>query len=726
MNLSARHISSSPSPLAILSLPVLPGCTSLHHPEALCQSVPTGFWPAASLSHRRFTGLWKKQGWRTPPELPPGQLWPRRLLTFLMFDREAPEQLTLRARSGSQGAFPGAPGVTGVTGWNLEVREEPLIQKASGNLTHYCRDTGALLLQHENREIELQFGFEGETRLALWQWTNAQRLWSGPVAEAWQVGGLIYAGREDRPLTNQEAAEWYKSEFVQEQTIMVKLFVLLFANGCAEIRAHFINNELYGHGGFVSGKPCILLKSSAGVATSKETPQSSWRLHPEQMTRFGGSNPAAFRQRDGTLVWQPFSSTEQLLGMCHNKATQSDTLTVAPDSEKGFASGVSRTALFHLTTGEAVLPARYLGTPEHYLSHAELSIPLELSDSCPAFESLPELSRTAAEVYLRNEMKEGFCSGGTFRYLDHYPNGRWEFSCDGNETAALFRGSYLLSNGPLYELALRNADFAADLGAHHGSFHWHYHQPVPDQQTWSLIYMRFGGLVHAYLETGDPYYLETAEAVGNRWIATHRTNWPRRGIGRDTEPVEGILLLYDFTGKDHYYQAARQIALDVVTSLYPDGMWRSGAGAGPYWGVNALLGSPWNGSHLLAGLVEFLLRCDANEPTLPQLLEGGRRLLQTMLSLLQEMNHFHRATCAFAWRRQYFLAQCLQDPVIEEELERVLQTTVSKFLEEKDRFFLAGHHCAPYIDNPWFFLAMHSSRATAAPEVETLEPALQK
>src|SRR5262249_33637045 len=170
-------------------------------------------------------------------------------------------------------------------------------------------------------------------------------------------------------------------------------------------------------------------------------------------------------------------------------------------------------------------------------------------------------------------------------------------------TASLFRGACLFGDAGLYALARRNADFNADLGCDHTSFAWRYHgADVADRGLYSLIYMRFGGLVHAHLETGDPYDLETAEAVANRGIAQHRAHWPRANVGRDAEPVEGILLLHDFTGSEHYYDAARRIACDAGATLGPGGDWRSGAGAGPYWGVNALPGNAWNGSHLLATL----------------------------------------------------------------------------------------------------------------------------
>jgi hypothetical protein len=718
LTINLKNISSHTSNIVVTSVPVLPGLNRLTVDGAVIQSVPVGYWPSAVLTRKKYTDVWEKHGWRNPSPLPADQKWPRRMLTFLKFDNAAPAACTLHAQAASEGAvaYAGhAANQAGASGWHVEILEEPKIKKRDDKEAHYCRDTGAMILGFGNKRLRLQFGFQN-SNVNVWQWVNAQRLWSGPVAEAWQMGGLIYAGPVDRPLTMPEFARWFETAFVQEQTIMAKVFMVLYANGSAEFRAHFINNELYGHGGFVKGKPCVILESAHGVA-AVDGKSGHWRLHSQDLASFGGDAPSACKRVENKLEWTPFADTRQILGIRHDKATQQEETVFVTDSEKGFAKGIARTAVFQISAGDTAPPGRCLADAHTYLLAAELSLPLDIAPSnpprIPGFEALPELSRTAARVYLRNEMKEGFCSGGVFRYLDQYPHGRWEFSCDGNEIAAFLRGSYVWEDGQLYGLGMRNADYCADLGCHHASFFWRYHEAQPDIETYSLIYMRFGGLVQAFLETGDPYYMETAEAVANHWIATHRGNWPRRGIGRDAEPVEGILLLYDFTGRDIYFEAARQIARDVVLSLYPDGLWRSGAGAGPFWGVNALDGSPWNGSHLLAGLAEFLIRCDDNEPLKAELLDGGHRLLKMMLKMLGEMNNFHRVCGAFAWRRHYYVAQMVDDPEVRDGFQRVLQTAMHRFSTKGEGFFNKGHHCAPYIDNPWFFMGWSSKTENA-------------
>jgi hypothetical protein len=702
--ISLRRIDDSITSLGICSLPPLPGYGAFTAPGARLQSVPVGFWPASAVRHPRNVALWKKHGWSTPAHEEARGLWPRRSLTVFDFGSAAPEELSLAIQSSNHRFVRGAEYSMGegATGWTIETTEKPLVQRKDETFAHSCTDLDARLrLQFHDRHCDLQLGWQtedGSTRA--WQWINAERLWHGPLAEAWQIGGHIYAGESESRLTLDQAARWYEAPQAAEQMIFVQVFLLLFANGALDCRAHFVNGELYGRGGFVAGKPLIAFQTSEEFSREKN---DGWNLDTHFQKPFGGDDASALTRQDERLLWQPFSDTRQVLGRPQN-ATQP---VYVPDSQRGFPRGVARTAHFGLTLGAATLPARYLPPPEYSLLAGEWGVALDPDENAPeGFEDLPELAQTARRVFLRNAMPNGFCAGGTFRYLDHYPDKRWEFSCDANETASLFRGSYALQDSALYELALANADYNADLNCDHTQFTWHYHEAQPHREIFSLIYMRFAGLVQAHLETGDPYYLNTAEAVANRWVSTHRANWPRRGIGRDAEPVEGILALYDFTGEEYYLDAARHIARDVVASLYDDGSWISGAGAGPFWGTNALPGTPWNGAHLLSGLSEFLLRTTPDDPSWPELVAGGARLLRHTLQLLEgpEYSGFHRASMAYAWRRHFALAEYSGDAELKVGVRRALQTALQRFRDEGEAFFLNGHHCAGYLDHIWFFL----------------------
>jgi hypothetical protein len=703
-NLSLQKISDSTSSFGICSLPALPARGAFSADGIQTQSFPVGFWPQSAVRHPHNVAIWQRHGWSTPAPTDDVGLWPRRMLTVFDFSKEAPEEFSLTIESSTQRFARGAEySGEGATGWKVATTEEAFIERKDETCAHTCTDVNARLkLEFGNRECNLQCGWrasDGSTRV--WQWINAQRLWCGSLVEAWQIGGAIYAGESQARLTNEQAARWAETPQAAEQMISAQVYLLLFANGTVDCRVHFVNGELYGRGGFVAGKPLIAFESSQEFSCAKN---DDWNLQTHFQKPFGGDDESALTREEGRTIWQPFRDTQQVLG----RRNEGEDLVFVPGSENGFPRGVARTAHFGLTLGAAKLPARYLPSPEHSQLAGEWGIALDPDTKTPdGFEALPELAQTARRVFLRNALQEGFCTGGTFRYLDHYPNKRWEFSCDGNETASLFRGAYAMQDRALYDLALANADYNADLNCDHTQFTWHYHEAQPHREIFSLIYMRFAGLVQAHLETGDPYYLNTAEAVANRWISTHRANWPRRGIGRDSEPVEGVLALYDFTGQEYYLDAARHIARDVVASLYPDGSWTSGAGAGPFWGTNALPGTPWNGAHLLSGLSEFLLRATPEDASWPELIEGGTRLLHHTLAMLAgpEYSGFHRTSLAYAWRRHFALAQFSGDEELQAGVLRALQTALQRFEDEGEAYFLNGHHCAGYLDHVWFFKA---------------------
>lgn len=688
------------------SVPVLPG-QSLVAPAGVTQQyVPVAHWPRGYADRQQYALPWQQAGWVAPQPLPANRLHPRRLLSFFEFPGDLPDAIELDAVQASASEAVAAEAANH-SPWSLTPTGRTQITKRTDEHFHHCADLdGALRLKYHRHELTLRAGWRRPNRDAWWQWVNAQQLWAGPVAEAWLIGGHVYAGEKDRFMTMAEAVRPFESELADEQMVMVKMYLVLFANGVVDARLHFINGELYGRGGPVVGKPMLWMEAPSGVHSNPAA--EAWHLDTQNMQPFGGHGSEALADCDGGLNWLPFADTKVVLGTHCNPITQELTPFEMVGSEQGFAVGVARTAACQLAFDQAAGPARYLAAPGHYALAAEMMTPTSLAEQG---EQRDKPARTAAlanearEVYLRNEMKQGFTAGGTFRYLDNYPDERWEFASDANETASFFRGAYLRQDSQLYELALRNADFCADLCCKHTDFVCRYHAAGESQEIYSLIYMRFGGLIYSHLETGDPYYLETAQAVAGRWLATHRENWPRQNIGRDAEPVEGILLLHDYTGQDYYFDAARQIASDVAASLNPDGSWASGAGVGPFWGTNALEGTLWNGAHLMSGIAEYIARADQQDPQTVALLAGGKRLLSRWLTMLADEDYFHRAGMSYAWRRQWALAWAINDDHLLSELERAFEATLTRFEASPHTFFKNGHHCASYIDAPYYYLA---------------------
>ena len=171
-------------------------------------------------------------------------------------------------------------------------------------------------------------------------------------------------------------------------------------------------------------------------------------------------------------------------------------------------------------------------------------------------------------------------------------------------------------------------------------------------------------------------------------------------MGRDGEPVDGLMTLYDATGKDHYFQEAEKIALDVANSLDDDYFWRSGYGVGPFWGINALVGQAWNGSHLLGGLSPFLERASSRTSrNYDQLLKTACGMVRRLIkSIDEDYGGTHRTSCSFLMRRYFVVAILADDDELKAELNRMVDNMLAKFAEDGDEYYKAGHHCGAYLE----------------------------
>ena len=64
--------------------------------------------------------------------------------------------------------------------------------------------------------------------------------------------------------------------------------------------------------------------------------------------------------------------------------------------------------------------------------------------------------------------------------------------------------------------------------------------PVPRDAITPPLF-RAIGMIGAYLETGDPYLLQTAQTVTDAFFAIDRKNWPRRSYGRDGVSIRSLM-----------------------------------------------------------------------------------------------------------------------------------------------------------------------------------------
>ena len=695
MRVKLTSVQTSTATTLVCSLPLPPFPVQVTVPGAdSVQTVPLGEWPARALVNPRVTWPWPK-GAVKPPK--PFANPPRRCLLYAHFPQPAPRDVSVNLTPTAKAATAPTAATDHFTPVACELRVvlgAETYHKRDEVTYHYVKREDSVLIQAGGRELTLRLAFRVNGELRYWQFAQVTPVWSGSLCAAYVAGGHIYGGAVDRPMTALEGKTGDQQPFYKEDTISAKAFVVVHAGGLVEMTTHFANVQAYGNGTPVAGLPVVELSA----------PEP---LFPEPVRIAVAEGTTEVADGGGTWRWTPLSDTRIFLGVRHAQAGDGNVTDFAAGSENGFVNGVGRSFSCSLDlTGQGRVPARYLAEPEWYLTCAEFGLALPAPDST-TFPALQAISDEGVPVFLRNLHPDGMARGGVYRYLDG-ERGRYELSMDGNEASFLMRGAYLRTHGDLYRAALEAARCIADVCVDHWYFNVHYHGDVPAWNTFSLIYLRFGGLVHGWLETGDPWYLENAEAVANRWIMINRQNQPRQNMGRDAEPVEGILLLYDFTGKDHYFQEAEKIAHDVANTLDPEFCWRSGCGVGPFWGVNALRGTPWNGSHLLAGLAEFLTRatpesCARYDGLLAKAVGMTHRLYELIRT---DCAGFHRASGSFIPRRHFLMAYLAQDERLLAETADIVRGIEAKFQEQGPAFYTTGHHCGGYLDSPCVLRAL--------------------
>ena len=669
----------------VCSLPLGPEYTSVKVKGAASQAaVPLGKYGLFSLQNPAVT-----EGFDVS-NIDPRHLPPRRMLIFADFPDGTPDEVEVelvKAAAPQKKEVPQLP-----DGMVTFSREGEIYCKRENfahldpPLYHYVKCENKIFLTVAGKKYEFIPGWvmpDGEFRRL--QWGEVRPHWNTPLCSAFSAGGHIYAGLVDRQLTMEEAKHAESTDLRRERMVSVRIFFKVWNDGLIESIIHYANVQGYGAGDIAFGLPLFKLTGcSENDAVITDACGANVAANNDERT---------IKPLDSSLIFQ--KNGQAGTGVYDGK----NVITYVQDSDRGFVCGAGFSFGVNIVPEGAKLPGRCIAPGFWYKRCSLFGIQIPEAGEKPPFPGLDKLADLAEEVHIRNQEHGGMADGAVYRYLNQAPEGRYECSNDGNEAAFLWRGAYLRGSAKLYETAKRESRYIADIAVDHHNFNVHYHSDSPTWNTFSMIYLRFAGLVYSYLEEGDPYHLEIARAVADRWITINRQNQPRHNMGRDAEPVEGISILADETGDEHYFEAALEIARDVKTTLDHEYFWRSGFGVGPWWGVNALKGTAWNGTHLLAGVAEPLLRAvPENCPDYSELLKyaaGMTRRIQQ--SVREDYKGLHRTSGAFL-RRQGLLAALAEDDVLAGEITEHIRALIRDHEEKGTAFFDMGHHCAGYVE----------------------------
>ncbi len=449
-----------------------------------------------------------------------------------------------------------------------------------------------------------------------WQWGRAERVWSGPVAEAWRIGGHLV------PYTIDAPGKWGRPEMTQLGDLLNEfcgdilhgdLFAIIWRNGLLQLTAHFKSAYFHTWPKPVPAFPVLYFKDMNVPAGEYQTTQLS----------------------DGATVVQPWDDLRFLA----NKDKHDKLYYLPPEKKDVLAAGVSRTFGMNVSvTGGVTEVARY-------------HVPASWYRACGAIESdstgpAAQLGARNAQLIRESTEPKGIDAGRVWRYLR-----RWEklkiaqedgAEWEGNLAQAMFTLAYQIDEDPAkhWRTYLDHAYHAADVSVYHGA--WMGRLECTAAFTAPLPKFRFGGFVYGYLETGDPYLLELARSLAGVYMAMEWALQPRSAMGRDTYPLTSLMALWDYSADALYLDFARQMSIRLLSTQQEDASFSSQAGAGVLTGVSAKMG-PRDihfGSGILSpiALLEWATRDDRwPEDFVPRL----RRWADLMLRLQKDDGHWY-------------------------------------------------------------------------------------
>ncbi len=407
---------------------------------------------------------------------------------------------------------------------------------------------GQLELTYGGRTLVVQAGGTGPDG-GVYYWENVQidTLWANAVAQGVRVGGVIYNG---------------------DTYLWGDLYCVLFANGVADVTAHFYVSRLHIKGYDYQGMPLLRLAGEAVTPVAAAIPADGTRftlgalaLNLEAVTETCSvEQPARLEAVNGEAIFHPFAR------MINPQ------LRDAPPQE--WQPGFGRTARFQLSlSGAAPVVARYVVPAWLYAAAGD---PWPFADLLPVEGAAAGLAAHTLDE-IRAKMERGTFAAG------FEERSAW----DGDVTTALLHLYYRTGRPELFADAILYAYHWADLFVDHTDY---------SVRQWgggwgwkTCAYTKFRDLLFGYLETGDPYLRDAAEMSADVYWSWYRANWPRSSMGRDNFELGGMAMLWRYLDSPGAHDRTKELVRMNATVLqYKHGVGGQ-MGAGPHPGCRPAL-----------------------------------------------------------------------------------------------------------------------------------------
>jgi hypothetical protein len=520
---------------------------------------------------------------------------PRRLLMVADGGERAPSTLSLQAAAAPVGTPPEA--------------EMAMVAESADRL-YYWR-TDCLKLTWQNRSVRLMVGLrvKGEVH-----WPEFSRLVVEEETPTCRVVTLSGAIPVVRIMREDIAGKGYNVPLLHRHNWVYGFIrARLHANGVCEIYARHTNSKFVDDGREFRGVVPVI-----GISVDGATPEQGdlrglatgqqeaftlggVRFDVNEVARFGTPDkPGRVDVTGSTLVWQPYLGVELFGGLAPQQQTGSPYIFKAEDQV--MPHGISRSLRFTLSLNDRRSPrvVRYQA-PAWWYGICEEFSPAPLLPVKNEYDARLEYERQWARLTIH---KGGFEDGCVPRGAASDKAGRPEPGWEGEAPGAMFLAAYRSGDGLDHALALRAAYFFTDVCIDHAEKLVRMHGQAPPAMA--LPMNRIHACLYAYLETGDPYLRDIAEAVIETSYRLHKNAWPRVSVGRDACFIRGAMLLYRYLNNTHFLNAARDSIRTVGESQFEDGSFGDQGGGTGVHGWNQHIIKPWMGCMAVGGALDML------------------------------------------------------------------------------------------------------------------------
>jgi hypothetical protein len=566
----ARRVSGSPAACALrLSLPLPRGnAAAFAFAGRPTQVQPLGFWPGTA-----------------------GPGAPRRVL-LLGCGAPAGEELGLSREQPATGAFNG-----------MRVAVRVVARQYAIPLPYEINE---LAFGCAAGEFGVRLGLLTDEGLNWWQWVTLETVAEGPLCRALRAQGNIPVHFETEADIVPGDQNGLKYPYLHRHNhVRGEVFARCFANGVIELYLRHVNGRFFTEGGDVKG--VIPVIGFRGVGDT-DWPQTAAPVDGPRQWRWQGATldladaarlvgPAAPGRawREGDLcVYQPYKGVESF-GGAQCEAISGDPYYCRAE-QRVIPKGMARTVRMVAALGAAppqvaafLMPDWWYGACQELASEPFLPVRDEFTAHVAA----------ASEYFKTHRSADCFDDGAVARYAGaSYPGG------EGEVPYAQMLIAYRAGDAESYHQALRNAYYLADVAVDHALFalrltaHPAGHHALPHQ--------RVLGLAAAYLETGDPYLLDTAQAVADAAYWWDKLAWPRRAFGRDAAYIRSLICLHRVLGEPLYLRRAREALRRLVAAQLPDGSFGDQGNTTGLHGAVALVVKPWMGCIAVDAMLDYL------------------------------------------------------------------------------------------------------------------------